>query len=310
MDVGTIGEFEQALSEADGRIRLTADLSLSKQYGISSDTEIDLNGHAITANRASALFAVSGSGAKLTLKGGSVSNRSQVATAADGGEIVIEDGEYNSSAAAVIRALPYGSVTVNGGELTGREGAIDCRENGGKGGCYAVIVVNDGHLTGIDNYAIATNGSDGMGHNSITVNGGLLEGNIKTAGYEAIGVYIANSDTFTMNGGEIIAHGGTGICMRAGCVNINGGTITATNVDKDGNIVTDGQIGDDPTVMTGCSAIIFHETSNYPGQQGMEMELYVNGGVITGIDHSIQVLSNAAEPKVYVTGGTLSPAYP
>ena len=109
---------------------------------------------------------------------------------------------------------------------------------------------------------------------------------------------------------EIIAHGGTGLCMRAGDVEINGGSITATNVDKNGNVVADGKIGDDSTVMTGCSAVIFHETSNYPGQQQGEMKLTVKGGTITGVDHSIQVLSNAAEPKVFVTGGTLTPAYP
>lgn len=250
-----------------------------------------------------------GEGGKLTLEGGSASNRGQVGQASNGGEIVVENGSYTSTNAAAFRAAADGTVTVNGGELTGQEGAVDSRGKG-TSGCNATITVNGGKLVGLDNFAIATNGSSGMGGNSITINGGELEGNIKSAGYEAIGVYIANNDTFVMNGGSIKANGGTGICMRAGNVTINNGTITATNVDKEGRIVADGKIADDPTIMEGCSAVIFHETSNYPGQKLGEMKLTINGGTITGVDHSVQVLSNAEEPKVFVTGGTLKPVYP
>lgn len=265
---------------------------------------IDLNGHSIVSTQSSSLFTISGDGAKLTLKGGTVSNNGRVATTRNGGEVVIQNGTYDSLAAEVVRLEDDGKATVNGGNLTGREGAITSR---GKDG---TIVVNNGNLTGTDNFAVATNGTGGMGSNKITINGGKLEGNIKTNGYEAIGVYVANGDTFVMNGGEIIANGGTGLCMRAGDVTIKGGKIKATNKDKNGNIVADGKIGDDPTIMEGCSAVIFHETSNYPGQQVKPMKLTISGGVIEGVDHSVQVLSNAQEPKVFVTGGTLVPSYP
>ena len=215
---------------------------------------------------------------------------------------MIESGNYSASAADVVRLENGGHATVNGGTLTGREGGVTSRGSNGS------ITVNDGTLIGTDNFAVATNGTKNMGGNVITINGGKLEGNIVSDGYEAIGVHVANSDTFIMNGGEIIAHGGTGICQRAGEVTINGGTITATNVDKNGNTVADGKIADDPTIMTGCSAIIFHETSNYPGQKDKPMKLTVTGGTIHGIDHAIEVLSNATEPNVAITGGTLIPA--
>lgn len=302
-DVSTVGDFAAALSEG-GSVKLTDNLQLAQTYNITGDVTIDLNGHTISSNQGSPLFAVSGEGAKLTLKGGTVSNRNRVAVTRNGGEVVIENGEYSSSAADVIRLENGGKATVNGGTLTGREGAIASRGNNG------TIVVNGGTLVGTDNFAVATNGSDGMGGNSITINDGTLEGNIKTAGYEAIGVYVANGDTFVMNGGSIIAHGGTGLCMRAGDVTINGGSITATKVDKNGNEVSDGKIGDDPAVMTGCSAIIFDEIRNYPGQQVKLMKLTVTGGTITGVDHAIEVLSNAAEPNVFVTGGVFTPPYP
>ena len=249
----------------------------------------------------SPLFSVSGG--KLTLTGnGSVSNKGNCGVAQNGGTIEVKNGTYTSATNSVFDALKGGRIIFNGGEATGREGGI-CSPVGN-----GTIEVNGGHLTGLDNFAIATNGSNGRGGNTITVNDGVLEGNIKSAGYEAIGVYIANNDTFVMNGGKIIANGGTGLCMRSGDVTINGGEIVATNVNKDGNIVADGKIGDDPTVMTGCSAVIYHESANYPGKAGMK--LTINGGKITGVDHSLQVLSNEELPQVFVTGGRFNPAYP
>lgn len=253
------------------------------------------------ADISSALFDVTGGG-KLTLKGGNASNKGQVAIASDGGEIIVENGEYESSKAAVFRAGVNGTVTVNGGTLTGQEGAVDSRGKGPDNKCGAVITVNGGKLTGTDNFAIATNGSSGMGGNTVTINGGELEGYIQSAGYEAIGIYIANDDVFVMNGGSIKANGGAGICMRGGDVTINDGTIIAT-----GEPGTTGKIGDGNFQM-GKSAIIYHETANYPGKEGMK--LTVNGGTIVGVDHSIEVLSNEAEPQVFVTGGEFTPAYP
>ena len=281
---------------------MTGDISLSQPRAITNDVTIDLAGHSITSNASAPMLTVNG--AKLTLKGdGSIESRGQAVLVRNGGEVTVENGTYESSAAEVIR-VNDGKVTINGGLLTGREGAVTGREGG------STIIVNDGILVGTDNFAIATHGSNGMGSNTIIINGGTMEGNIVSNGYEAIGVYVANSDTFVMNDGEIIAHGGTGLCMRAGDVTINGGTITATNVDKNGNIVADGKVGDNNTVMTGCSAVIFHETSNYPGQKDKPMKLTIKGGTITGVDHSVQVLSESEHPNVFVTGGTFNPPYP
>ncbi|MBR4768483.1 MAG: hypothetical protein IK088_05860, partial [Lachnospiraceae bacterium] len=241
-------------------------------------------------------------GAKLTLKNGSVMTKNRVGNATGGGEIIVDSGNYVSTTDGVFCAVGTGSkVTVNGGEISGQDGGLGAFDG-------AAIEVNGGEVTSADNFAIWTNGKAGRGGNTIVVNGGYLEGNIQTAGYEAIGVYIANNDTFIMNGGEIVANGGTGLCMRAGFVTINDGRITATNVNKQGEIVADGMIGDSSVVMTGCSAIIYHESANYPGKSGME--LTVNGGTITGVDHAISVLSNEETPNVHVNGGTFTPAYP
>lgn len=285
--------------EAGEDVVLTADIQLNSQIPVTNSVVIDLGGHTVTSSVTTALFDVNGT--TLKLKGqGTMNVAGRIANVRNGGTIIIEDGTYSSSRAEVVRVMD-GTAIVNGGDLTGREGAVTCREGG------STVEINGGHLVGTDNFAVATNGSTNMGGNTVTINDGVLEGNITTSGYEAIGVYIANSDTVVINGGQIIAHGGTGLCMRAGDVTINGGTITATNVDKNGNVVPDGKVGDDKRVMEGCSAVIFDEESNYPGQGEMTMKLTINGGTITGVDHSVQVLSNAAEPAVEIKGGTLTP---
>jgi hypothetical protein len=298
--VSTPEELTAALEEG-GSLQLNGDVTIPSRLTFTTDTEIDLNGHSITASGFSPM--INANGAKLTLKGnGSIQNNKRIGVASNGGEIVIENGNYVSTSDVAFEAQSGGKVTFNGGNISSVEGGIIAPSGNGS------IEVNGGHIEASDNFAIATNGSSGRGGNTIMINGGTFEGNIHSSGYEAVGIYIANSDTFIMNGGEIIAHGGTGTCMRGGNVTINNGKVTASNVDKNGNTVADGWIGDKKTVMTGCSAIIYHESANYPGKAGMK--LTINGGTITGVDHSVQVLSNEETPQVFVTGGTLTPAYP
>ena len=216
------------------------------------------------------------------------------------GSVVIDGGSYMSNKEAFFAS--------NGGKIVFNDGyvrSVECAMNIGGNG---ILEMNGGKIETIDNMGIGTNGSSGRGGNVITMNGGKIDANIQSAGYEAIGVYIANSDTFIMNGGEIIANGGTGLCMRAGEVEIHGGKITATGTKKDGTPVADGKIGDGSWVMEGVSAVIYHESANYPGKAGMK--LTIDGGELTGANHSVQVLSNEETPQVFVTGGTLVPAYP
>ena len=256
--------------------------------------ELDLNGHTVETNFNNPVFVVNG--AKLTLKGGNINAKKNVVRVNNGGEVRIESGTYDSKNEA-FKAVGTGSkITLNGGTVKSVECALGVNQG-------AVLEMNGGLVQTSDNMGIGTNGNAGQGGNTITMNGGRIEANIVTAGYEAIGVYIANSDVFVMNGGEIVANNGTGLCMRAGDVTINNGTIIAT-----GEPGHDGKIADDPTIMTGTSAIIYHESANYPAKEGMK--LTVKGGTITGVDHSVQVLSNEITPNVHVSGGTLTPAYP
>jgi len=67
-------------------------------------------------------------------------------------------------------------------------------------------------------------GNSGQGNVNIVINGGKFIAHISSTGYTACGIYMPNSGKLTMNGGEIISDG-AGIVMRAGEVELNGGSI-------------------------------------------------------------------------------------
>ena len=277
-------------------MNLSGDVVLSGTQSINRSLMLDLGGNKITTTQTGKtyMFNVT-NGGSLTLKNGQVEANYRAGLAQNGGQITVESGIYSSRQNAVFEAR-------SGGTVTGPEGAVLAPSANG------IIEVNGGVLEGLDNFAISTNGNTGNKGNVITVNDGQLIGNIRSAGYEAIGVYIANQDTFIMNGGSITAYGGTGLCMRGGTVQINGGTITATSTDKNGNAVADGKVGDNSVILTGVSAIVYHKHADY---QNVGMSLTVTGGTITGVDKSIDVvgLAEGETPNITVSGGTLTPAY-
>lgn len=287
--------LKELLAEG-GDITLTANITLSQPVAITNDTVLDLDGYTMSYNEPG--YALVANGAALTLKNGQFTAVKRLAQAENGGEIIVESGNYNSADVA-FSALGEGSkVTFNGGNLTAREGGIGAFDKGS-------IEINGGRIAGIDNFPVFTNGTAGRGGNTIVFNDGQLVGNITSAGYESCGVYVANNDTFIMNGGSIISNDGCGILMRAGNVTINGGTIEAKKASE--NSHTPGYVGDNKTQMS-ASAVIYHESANYPGKAGMS--LTITGGNFIGADHALEILSNEAEPAVTVTGGSFSPDFP
>lgn len=279
-----------------GDIDLDADITLTEALNVTKDTVLDLAGNNLASNLGG--YALVANGAKLTLKGGNVNVAGRVAQAENGGEVIIESGTYNAGDVA-LSAIGAGSkVTFNGGELTAVEGGIGSFDG-------ASIEVNGGTIKGTDNFPLFTNGTAGRGGNTITFNDGYLEGNITSNNYEACGVYIANNDTFIMNGGKIVANDGCGILMRAGTVTINGGEVECYK--KDVGSHSPGWVGDNKTKMS-ASAVIYHESANYPGKAGMS--LTITGGTFKGADHALEILSNEAVPNVTVTGGSFEPDFP
>ena len=284
--------FMKILADSN-EVMLDEDLNFAEPITIDKAFTIDLNGQEIKSVINSPLFNVNGG--TLTLKNGSVDVVNRVGSARNGGKIIIESGSYVSGDVA-FDAVGVGSrVTMSDGDITAVEGGIGSFDG-------AEVVMNGGSITISDNFALFTNGTSGRGNNTITMNGGELVSNITSPTYEACGVYIANNDTFVMNGVSITGNGGCGLLMRAGNVTINDGTITAITGPN-----VPGYVGDKKKQMS-ASAVIYDEASNYPGKAGMS--LIINGGQFIGVDHSVEILSNEVTPNVTIAGGTFDPEYP
>ena len=153
-----------------------------------------------------------------------------------------------------IYATNGASVTINGqGNVIGTEGCVLVTNN-------SSLVVNGGTYTCYDNFVIGTNGTEGLGGNTITVNGGVFNGGIVSAGYVACGIYVANSDTVAVNGGTFNVVNGCGILARSG--NTTVGANVVFNVEGSGNL---GKVGDSKVTVPTGEALVLDLKANYPG---------------------------------------------
>lgn len=220
---------------------------------------LDLGGNDVVASG----MALNVEGGEVVLKNGNLTSSSNDAIMATNGATVVIDGANITSARRQGVYAKESEVIVNSGSITSQEAGI-------AGFKDSVITINGGTITGIDNGGIMGNGSgegkpnDGRNLN-IVMNGGKIIGHIQSNGYIACGVYMPNSGSFVMNGGEIESDG-VGICMRGGLVHIGSDAkITAT-----GTSGVTGKVGDSP-VKVGPYAIVYDATSNYPGVDSLEL---------------------------------------
>ena len=243
-------------------------------------------------------------GKKLNLDlGGNSLSASGIALNVNGGQAVISNGSVSSSANTTISVSNGGTVTIDGADISSaRSNAIAAREativvNSGtvtsqEAGLLGMkdsnIIINGGVIEGIDNGPVMGNGSaagtanDGTNMN-VVMNGGKLIAHIQSAGYIACGVYVPNSGSFTMNGGEIESDG-CGICMRGGTVNIGANAkITATGASG-----VLGKVGDS-RVVVGPYAIVYDANSKYPAMDTLELNI-ADGAQLVGTDGDLSVI--------------------
>ena len=230
---GTTASTSDELASAvenGGTVVLNDNVTLSAPIAIpaSKDVTIYMNGKTVTAT---GNFVTVNAGAKLTISGGTV-----------------DSGRY-------VFMVDGGEVVVNGGNFTAQEAV--CALFGG-----SKLTVNDGTFTAKDNAVIATNGSSQYDGCEITINGGVFNANIKTAGYIACGIYVANKDTVNVNAGTFNVTDGVGILMRAGHTTI--GKDVVINLTNTGN-VTAGKVGDATINISTPSHLVMDVRSGYPG---------------------------------------------
>lgn len=206
---------------------------------------------------------------KTSVEGGKiVSNGQEAFDVSNGGKLTIEKG-------VTITAADSGILIVKKNSTVNVYGTIEAKQ-----------------------YCIVGNGSSDMGNVAINVgDGAKLTSN-------TVGIYMPNSGTLNISGGEI--SGQTGVYVKSGTVNVSGGTIKGTGAKAD--FVHKG----DGCTPTGDALVV--EVCDYPGG---EATANVTGGTFTST-HAAAIGSYAqkaeGESKNYtpvtnfVKGGTLNSA--
>ena len=288
------GAISAATAE-NNTVTLTSDVELSAGVVINKsgvDLVIDLNGHKISGS--SQLFDIY---SPVTFKNGTI------------------DVTYNGSSSICVMWLNGGAklalengVTVNAAKSTGATGSVfavglwsDC--NG------AELTIN-GKITG-DNGA-TINGNITTNTNKVAVNG-----TIEVTGHA---LYLAGNGTTNINNGACVK-GDAGIEIRAGVLNINGGTVESTGTYSVPSANGNG------TTASGAALIVAEHTTNQgiivnvnsgnikaanngkaiavsdpQSTGGNDVKLNVAGGNVVG---GIQVEESIKDAKpVAVSGGT------
>lgn len=236
---------------------------------------LDLNNKSITGDSYLAYV----DGGDLTIKNGELESTGRPVVVTSGSLTIDEGAEITSTSDVAVNATGADThVVMNGGKINAQESGILITTG-------ASLVMNDGEIECTDNCPIQGNGSSGQGNINVVMNGGKLTAHITSAGYAACGVYMPNSGTFTMNGGEIESDG-AGIVMRAGQVNLNGGSVSAN-----GTTGQKGKVGDSK-ITVGPYAVVYDESAKYPASGTLELNI-ANGVHLYGTDGDIDVLLSA-----------------
>lgn len=282
-DITTEEALRQAITGAATAttVTLTADIKLTGDGRLTidagKDITLDLNGHSITSTTNCVII----NNGKLTVK---------------------DDSE--SKAGAIIStkyqgiAMGNSSTTViESGNITAVEGCVITDKN-----CGATLTITGGTFTCTDNAVIAGNGSLREGNaNTINISGGTFNGQIKSAGYVACGIYCPWKDNVTVSGGTFNITGGAGIVARSGTVTVTGGTFNCT-----GNVT--GKVGDSRVVVP-CSPVVFDSEAAYPSMTD-ESKIEISGGTFTAENGiapvAVLAVADATEQRVEISGGSYS----
>lgn len=273
-NVSSLSEAEQTAeskitsASSSVNITLTRDVNMSSValFDYSAITTLNLNGHTVNCG------GINVKNGNLTLTGnGTVNGYVYVH---NGSNLVIENGNYNSFLLADDRA----NLTINNGTFVSNDCGIYVDNNSrlvvvngnftSQEACLLAeynssITVTGGTFTSRDNFVVGTNGSTGHGGNTITLNGGVYNGNIQTANYIACGVYLANNDTLTINGATFNINGGVGILARAGKINLDYDNTTFNFTNTKG--LDGGWVGDRKTSVPVGVKLYYDVAANYPG---------------------------------------------
>lgn len=282
-DVTTLVEMVKKAKDGD-TVKLTADITgYDQKLEINSKRTItlDMNGHNITYLTGSKSF-IGVYGATLIVKGSGV-----ITNDTDSGLNVY--GKETKDDSFVSKLIVEKDVT-----LKGKYGLAIFWDT--KNGSHGASVDFYGKVD-VTNNGIATNG-DILNEDGPVVN--IKKGAVvKSTGADGVAVYCAGNGTYNIEDGATIT-GATGIEVRAGKLNVKGGTITSTAKE-----LTSKANGEGSTTSGAGIAVVQHTTQ-------LPIEVNITGGTITGAEalYANNTQGNPttawAKVNVTVTGGTFN----
>ena len=282
-DTATLVEMVKKAKDGD-TVKLVADITgYDQKLEINGNRTItlDMNGHNITYLTGSKSF-IGVYGATLIVKGSGV-----ITNDTDSGLNVY--GKETKDDSFVSKLVVEKDVT-----LKGKYGLAIFWDV--KNGSHGASVDFYGKVD-VTNNGIATNG-DILNEDGPVVN--IKKGAVvKSTGSDGVAVYCAGNGTYNIEEGATIT-GATGIEVRAGKLNVKGGTITGTAKE----LTSKANGGGSTTVGAGI-AVVQHTTQ-------LPIEVNITGGTITGAEalyvNNTQGNPTTAWAKVNVTvaGGTFN----
>ena len=262
-------------ADENGVITLTDDVVLAagkeiNKAGTTQVTKIDLGGH------------------KLSRAGGFVLDIY--------GDVTITNGTIEMTGAASGSAI-----WINNGAKVTIDNSVKVSATGSVNNKTSFAIAFDSNC---DDAALTFNGAI-AGENGVTINGNITKNTNKisvngTIDVNELALYLAGNGITDINNGASLK-GDAGVEIRAGVLNVNGGTITSTGANYN---VTSNPGG--PTT-TGAALAVAEHTTN----QGVTVN--INGGTITNVagGKAISVANpegkeEAKGANVSVNGGTIS----
>ena len=239
----------QSGASNESPVVISGDIELSEPLNVSVTTTIDLNGYSLNTGDNTINVA---EGATLTLNNGSSNTYSR--------STIVNASITGSS--DIITAAKNSTITIGEGVNLTTTGANMC--------CVFVPA-------GAENVTINTQGNllaTQAGGATIYVNGTVESGTINVMGgsvkqEQDVAIYIAGKADLNISGGEI--EGTTGVEIRAGKLNVTGGTITATAEEF---VATPN--GNGSTSIGAAIAVTQHSTNH-------ELTATISGGTFTGV---------------------------
>lgn len=247
-----------ANSEPEVEITLTKNIPSAAMITVPEGKKVtlDLGGNKVSGNS----WLINVAGGEAVLKNGVIESLARPVYVSNGTVTLEDDVVVTSLNDVAINATGENAkVVMNGGKVNAQESGVLVTSG-------AAVEMNGGEIECTDNCPIQGNGTAGQGNVNIVMNGGKLTAHITSAGYIACGVYMPNSGSFTMNGGEIESDG-AGIVMRGGKVNLNAGSVVAN-----GAAGVLGKVGDS-RVVVGPYAVVYDANSKYPAMDTLGLTI-------------------------------------